>query len=307
LPEKLRNRLIEKETERVRFKYEDTKMNEETLCKWITRLPGPRLLIVNTVQSAAVIAVFIASQFGENFVEHISTALTPVDRKRTLTEVKKRLRDHEDNNWTLVATSCVEAGVDFSFRTGIREIASLVSLLQIAGRVRRNNEDLFENSTVWSIRLDYSGLLKKHPAFEDSSDVLLDFLINGRQISPSLCTEAFRKEMLKSSTFNESIKKAESICNFEEVSDKFRVIQSDTVTVLIDRNLIERVKKNEVVDWKEIQNTSVQIWSNKIKGIDLEEIRPNMYAWKYDYNDFIGYMSGILSIERFKRDGVAVL
>jgi len=49
------------------------------------------------------------------------------------------LDDKNDDDWTLIATSCVEAGVDFSFKTGVREVASLVSLLQTAGRVNRHN------------------------------------------------------------------------------------------------------------------------------------------------------------------------
>ena len=74
----------------------------------------------------------------EEKVEHLSTALLPGDRAKTIETVKRRLEDQEDTDWILVATSCVEAGVDFSFRTGFREMFSLLSLLQAAGRVNRN-------------------------------------------------------------------------------------------------------------------------------------------------------------------------
>ena len=79
---------------------------------------GPRLLILNTVQSAAVVADRMRKA-GQD-VMHLSTALAPIHRNRIVDRVKERLKyDYED--WTLVATSCVEAGMNFSFRTGFRE------------------------------------------------------------------------------------------------------------------------------------------------------------------------------------------
>lgn len=49
-----------------------------------------------------------------------------------MARVKERLAAKEVD-WTLVATSCVEAGVDFSFRTAFRDSWGLLNLLQIAG------------------------------------------------------------------------------------------------------------------------------------------------------------------------------
>ena len=45
-------------------------------------------------------------------VVHLSTALTPSDREKIVESIKKRLDDKSDNNWTIVATSCVESGMD---------------------------------------------------------------------------------------------------------------------------------------------------------------------------------------------------
>ena len=48
-----------------------------------------RLLIVNTVQSAAVIANYLRNVLGRDCVEHLSTALLPKDRDKNLERVKK--------------------------------------------------------------------------------------------------------------------------------------------------------------------------------------------------------------------------
>jgi hypothetical protein len=109
-------------------------------------------------------------------------------------------------------------------------------------------------------------------------------------------------------SFTEKISKAEQVLDFETVEEEFKVINSDTVSVLIDENLVIKVKNYEEVNWREIQNASVQIWSNKIGKLDLEEIRTGIYAWKYDYdNELIGYMAGVLDIEEFIKEGYAIL
>lgn len=74
--------------------------------------PGPRLLILNTAQSAAVIANDLRSAYGRECVEPLFTALTPEDRERVVRQVKARLNDAGGTNWALVAISCAEAGAD---------------------------------------------------------------------------------------------------------------------------------------------------------------------------------------------------
>lgn len=53
------------------------------------------------------------------------------------------------------AISCVEAAVDFSFRTAFRESWRLVSLLQIAGRASRSGE--YPDTEVWDFGHDECG------------------------------------------------------------------------------------------------------------------------------------------------------
>jgi len=52
---------------------------------------------------------------------------------------------------TLVATSCVEAGLDFSFRTAVRESCSVASAIQTGGRT--NREGVWSACEVWDVRV----------------------------------------------------------------------------------------------------------------------------------------------------------
>jgi len=60
--------------------------------------------------------------------------------KKFLEHFVTRLRQRDPPDWCLVATSCVEAGVDFSFRSGFRERFSASSTIQTGGRINRNSE-----------------------------------------------------------------------------------------------------------------------------------------------------------------------
>lgn len=299
VPDALRMRLAEAEKGRITFRFADVPFGTRGLVEWVETLPGPRIVILNTVQSAAVVARDYAKLFGGRSVEHLSTALTPTDRDATIERIKTRLTDKDDNRWTLIATSCVEAGVDLSFKTGVREAASLVSLLQTSGRVNRH--DYFNGETVWTITLKEEGLLRRHPGMADSSKVLLNLVSEGNLISPNLCTTALKREIRLAGGFSDALLKYEERLQFPQVEKDFRVIASDTKTVVIGEELIEKLEKHQPINWRDIQKSSVQIWGWRLDSLKIPEVsgHPGVYKWTYKYDNFIGYMAGLLSAEAF--------
>lgn len=272
---------------------------------------GSRLLILNTVQSAAVVALALSKDWGTDRVEHLSTALCPADRETTLKRVKARLLDRDDQNWILVATSCVEAGVELSFRTGFRESASLMSLLQTAGRVRRNSEAHFHDAKLIDFRLRHEGLLKRHPAFEVSADVLKK-LFEERRISPTDCLEALKREVrqqVNGISKAEPLLKAERAQEFPDVEQLYRVIDSDTVTCVVNRDLVRRLEAHEHIKPRELQDHSVQIWSYRLQDWAVREIPGSggLLAWNLAYDSFLGYMAGALEAESVKRGDATIV
>ena len=297
MPPMLRDRLMEYEKGRIEYRSNHTPLAAVDLVGWVSSLPGPRVVILNTVQSAAVVASEYEKRLGRTCVEHLLTALTPSDRDKTLDRVKARLVDRSDTQWTLVATSCVEAGVDLSFKTGVREAASLVSLLQTSGRVNRHSSSNAES--VWTITLKEEGLLRKHRGMGDSSKVLLDLISAGSVISPDLCTDALKREIRLAGAFPDSLLKLEEANRFPLVEKDFRVIASDTKIVVVGEEIINKLENALEVNWRDIQKTSVQIWGYRLDDLRIPEVlgHPGMYKWTYAYDAFIGYMAGILSVE----------
>jgi CRISPR-associated endonuclease/helicase Cas3 len=145
--------------------------------------------LVNTVQTAAVIAQ--AMHKSGHDVLHLSTALAPVHRDLIVERIKRRLQGRTED-WALVATSCVEAGMNFSFRTGFRERASTASLIQIGGRVSRGDE--FEDAEVWDI-LFLDDRFRSNPSVSISRQALDRFTLHElNQMHPAeLATFAMRR------------------------------------------------------------------------------------------------------------------
>ena len=292
----LRFALAQYEQNRIRYLWNPTLMTSEALVQWVNSFPGPRLLIVNTVQSAAVIANTMMKLVGRDRVEHLSTALTARDRASTLTHVRQRLRDTSNCDWTLVATSCVEAGVDFSFSVGFREMASLSSLLQASGRVNRNGKT--KNALMWSFSFNYAddALLKEHPIIKHAATVLTkEFFEKNRPILPTSVTDSIRLELSRYGEHQADLLKDDDNLSFAQVENAFRVIDNHSVSALVHAASDEDIHICEI-SREQVQMDTVQIPQYRTKDWNVQPIRDDLYQWTLAYDSFLGYMAGVLSI-----------
>jgi hypothetical protein len=274
------------------------------------------LVILNTVQSAATLAHYFREdcKLGPD-VEHISTALTSLDRAKTVSRVRERLHSSQ-KNWCLVATSCVEAGVDFSFRSAFRESWGLVNLLQIAGRANRSGE--YRDAEVWDFRHNESGGLSLHPQAKVAREVLRVIFKHRPQPSPSDCTEALRLEIRndrgQKAEIIEKIDRAEKAGDYPEVAQLCRIITADTRTVLVDQALVSRIESRDRMQfpsWRDIMQNSVQIWASRLDPAKLpvKEIGSDgeLWAWLGKYDGFLGFMAAIFELAAFKKGELSIL
>ena len=294
--EELRHKLLRYEENRITFKWLSQPVSRTELIQFVSDSPGPRLLIVNTVQNAAVLADDLRNLYGRERVEHLSTALTPQDRNITVKRIETRLHDFNDTDWTLVATSCVEAGMDFSFRTGFREVASLVSLLQAAGRINRHGRDA--NAQMWSFVLQDSAVLNRNKGVQTAADVLKGFLNKHYRISPALSTKSIEEELTRNDVALmalDKLAKDEDSGQFKSVCDEFKVIEDRTVTALADQVMLSLIREGKS-DWRQLQLRSFSIPLHRVSEWKMCEIAKGMYQWTLPYDSFLGYMAGVLPI-----------
>ena len=297
-------------TEKKRIKYDSQKeaFNKESLAEFVISKPGPRLIIMNTVQSAAVMANYLTEKRGYKPCEsvyHLSTALTPNDRNNVVDKIKERFKD-KNNDWIVVATSCIEAGMDFSFNVAFRESCSAASLIQTGGRVNRHSSGTITGE-VWDFRVQ-DALLNDNPQFRHSVKVLSDLFAGGYfdKMSPSdLVTEAMKWEVEESDKA-EALKKAENDANYPEVAKLYQVIDAPTKLVVIDETIIDELKNRRKVKPIDLVKGSVQMRVYNIEKLRLQSIPgyEEIYEWNYKYNsEFLGYMAGILPILNFEKNG----
>jgi CRISPR-associated endonuclease/helicase Cas3 len=300
-PPELARKLNMAERGRVAYRTLERLDGPEGIAAAVLAAPGPRLVILNTVQSAAVVARHMCR--AKYDVLHISTALCPADREAVLQRIKLRLQDKMDSDWTLVATSLLEAGVDLSFRSAFRERFSAASLIQVGGRANRHYER-DEAAVVYDFCFDSSAFLKRHPAAAIPGEVLHDLFVEGRfdgVLDPAaLVTMAMHRE-LKGGAGNlgKNLLDAEIASDYPAVAKLGKVIDSDTRLVIVDAELRDRLAAFDPVKSSELLSHSVQIWRTALPDFGLEEIRgrPGIYWWPHPYDGhFLGYMQGALPL-----------
>lgn len=304
------------EEKRVFIRTEEQAMSIERLAGFVHSKPGPRLVIFNTVQSAAVFAQYLREDLNLGLnVEHISTALTPHDRAQTIARVKMHLVSKRPD-WTLVATSCVEAGVDFSFHTAFRESWGLVNLLQIAGRASRSGE--YDDAEVWDFRHDSDKGFSIHPQAKLSRRILEQLFTEcarqDRQPGPDDCTDALQCEVQQDhgekASRMEEIFQGEKDADYPQVAKLCSIIDAATQTFVVETSLIERLEnpdRSQWPNWREMMMGSVQLWTGKERELALPELHglPGVYRWNLGYDPFLGYMAGVLPLLKAGRSGIA--
>jgi CRISPR-associated endonuclease/helicase Cas3 len=291
------------ERSRVSYRRRTDRLTTEQLSGFVfsKALPGPRLVIVNTVQSAAVIAKGMRE--AGHMVLHLSTALAPGDRGRAMGRIRDLLASGAERNWALVATSCVEAGVDFSFGSAVRELASACSMIQVGGRVNRHGGGDGAESPVWVVSLDGAGLTA-NPGMKVPARVLQTLFDAGAVDrldlgASDLCTKALRRELNEGSAdLLEEIKKAEQKLHFPDVAKLYRVIEDDTEPVVVGE-ILRRLEGGEHLSAADLMKGTVRIREGNFRKFSVRRgIRgfDDLNAWTLDYDaEFLGYMSGVLA------------
>jgi CRISPR-associated endonuclease/helicase Cas3 len=315
VPEELRSKAMALEKDRVSLKKKSETLSINELSVFVCSKPGPRLVIFNTVQSAALFANELRTNYAQlSQVEHLSTALSPRDRTRTIKRVAERLSNLDDTDWILVATSCVEAGVDFSFRTAFRESCGLVNLLQISGRVNRSSK--YDDAEVWDFRHNGDDFLTVHPHFKISRRVL-DQMFHEGKVEARYCTEALRRELNFGSgdaeNFAVEIKRCEEDADYPKVAEMCRLITTDTQTVIVDQEIAERLETGDSTNFptaQEVALNSVEIWRSRLIDLIPRPVGPDgeLFALSPDqYDDFLGYMRGVIPLLVVKSAGGIVI
>ena len=170
----------------------------------------------------------------------------------------------------------------------------MVSLLQTAGRVNRGGS--MSDAEIWTFQMQDDPCLKKNPGLEVSADVLVDYLKMGSIPAPALSTCSLQDELHRRADKKLDLCQKELGQEFKTVAEKYIIIDSDTVPVVIDRDLAERFSIGDG-DWKTLQSHSVSIARYRLDQYSVAELKPGLYCWQLPYSSFLGYMEGVIQNE----------
>lgn len=210
---------------RVSFQREGQLSNEELAAR-LTETEQV-LCIVNTRKRAREIFQLLP----EEGRFHLSTLMTPQDRKRVLDAVRERLKERKPCR--VVSTSLVEAGVDVDFPAVWREVAGLDSILQAAGRCNREGKKSAAESRVHIFHADGNipRMLKLNVAAAES--VLADY----EDVNTRPAIHAYFQTLLwakgDAALDEKRILESESKFRFRQTDKDFHLIDENTVTVYI--------------------------------------------------------------------------
>ena len=180
---------------------------------------------------------------GVENVYHLSTSMYPKHRKIVLAKVRENLSWRGENDkenrkpCILIATSLVEAGVDLDFQTVYRQMAGIDSMIQAAGRCNREGKRAAEESKVYIFSLAEKEYMPGQTMQMDVARALMGEKKNLSQ--PETVEEYFermyylRRNELDQKKIMDEFKKG--IYNFDTVAKKFKLIDTNTVTILIPK------------------------------------------------------------------------
>lgn len=193
----------------------------------------------------------------EEGVFHLSTLMYPKHRRKRLEKIKERL--FKGQACRLIATSLVEAGVDFDFQTVYRELAGIDSVIQAAGRCNREGKRQKEECKTIVFTLEKSEECKIPQALKQPIAVAERILEEYEDIASLEAIEAYFKRLYHYK--GEGLDAKEILQQFEEgaksltfpfatVARQFRLIENDTKTILINKEveaqeIAQRIKRGE--------------------------------------------------------------
>lgn len=236
-----------------------------------------RLIITNNRKTARKI---YEQCTGKKY--HLSTYMTPYDRKRVLEEIRKVLQEQErdfpeyvnvpeERKITIVSTSLIEAGVDLDVYTVFRELSGLDSILQAGGRCNREGKRRNAETYIFEIAKD-----KKKATEDERRNITKGIIGKYPDISSSESIEEYferaffvNKELIQKRAMSNETHSIESI-PFKKYAEDFELIDSAQVSVVVPRDK----KSEELIELLDYAGMS---------GIrKLQEYACSLYKWELD-------------------------
>lgn len=234
---------------RVELDIDDTPRTYDEIAEMLM-LHDRVLCIVNTRRDAKEI---IDRLPDEGVRIHLSRMMCPAHVSEKIDEMRRALNNSDCKIIRVVSTQLIEAGVDIDFPVVYRQEAGLDSILQAAGRCNREGKLPLCTTHVFSLAAEHSlpkgfitqcnnarlNMGKDHDWF--STEAVKDYFLQLYSRVDGFDKKGQELNVMKYHLYN--MKEL----MFESAAQKFRLIEDDTVSVVVNWNdslsLVEQVKR----------------------------------------------------------------
>jgi CRISPR-associated helicase Cas3 len=266
---------------RIRWEWrEHQAMSVDTLAQSIAESgTGQTLAILNTKKMAR--AVFeTLREGGSESVRHLSTNLCPLHRTYVLGEVRNNLKTNLPVH--LIATQCVEAGVDVDFPEVWRAFAPLDALIQAAGRCNRNGLRAKGGRMVVFMPEDNHYPDRSYEQAAQAAQTLLQLQPQARENpeAPEIIRAYYELLYgLRNIKLGSEMTRAIGDLDFAEIAKQYRLIRQDAINILVPY-------KGAAEDYEQLLKVANDRgihggWMRQARGLTVSLFRPeqNDVAW----------------------------
>lgn len=255
------------------------------------------LTIVNTVRHAS--ELFMA--LNDDDAIHLSTRMCGAHRRDVIRDIRERLK--ANRRCRVVSTQLVEAGVDIDFPVVLRAVGPLDRIAQAAGRCNREGSlpDM-GRTVVFGVADD----AMPGGAYRIGTGVTAMMLAEGAIdfTDPDTFDTYFRMLYADAEADERDIQHYRAERYYEEVAERFRIIDDDTFPVLVDYDAAAREAIDRLLEgerrlgrvprrfFRDVQPYIVTCRSrerNRFEAAGLiDELRPGLWRWCGDYDNRLG-------------------
>jgi len=287
-----------KKLERIKYSRKKDPISWQELAKE-TSEEKQIMVVLNTRKDALSLIESLADT--EN-IYHLSTLLCGIHRRQILREVKSRLKHGLPVR--LISTQVIEAGVDIDFPVVYRATGPLDRIVQAAGRCNREGKlpqeqpgrvVIFEPAEGHAPRGPYKIGIEKAKLLLAQHDI-------AELHNPELYRMYFEKLFTDVNTDRKKIQAYREVLDYPTVDAEYRLIEENTVPVLIDcdssaRRLKEWKNRPCRRTWQRLQPLLVNMFDYEVQKLKaegwLEPISEGLYLSRGMYDKLKGLVPAI--------------
>lgn len=188
-------------------------------------------VVVNLRRHARSLYELLKPLCKEDSVFYLTTDLCPSHRSRTINTIKKRLKDKLPCH--VVATQCIEAGVDLDFTVVYRALAPLEAIIQAAGRCNRNGS-LPQPGQAIIFEPEDGGTLYPGDWYSKGAAVLKNMLANGTvDIHDPRHISEYYTRLFRHLEDNPALVKGLKAKDYVQVEEAYRLIDKQGIQVIV--------------------------------------------------------------------------